>query len=118
MNIIQPLLQFQSQLKVWHWMTKSFSQHKAFGETYDSLSDSIDTFVETYFGRFGRENVSAISLSLKPQLDDKLVKDIIAEFDVYLRAMDKELKNASELLNIRDEILGDVDHLLYLLTLV
>ena len=118
MNIIQPLLQFQSQLKTWHWMTKSFSQHKAFGKAYDSLSESIDTFIETYFGRYGRETVSGITLSIKPQLDDKLVQGIISEFKVYLSAMDKEIKDGSDLLNIRDEILGEVDHLLYLLTLV
>lgn len=118
MNIIQPLLQFQSQLKVWHWMTKSFSQHKAFGEAYDSLSESIDTFVETYFGRYGREAVSGVTLSLKTQPDDKLIQNIISEFKVYLSAMDKEIKDGSDLFNIRDEILGEVDHLLYLLTLV
>jgi len=36
-----------------HWRTKSYAQHQALGEFYDSLIDEIDTLVECYQGNFG-----------------------------------------------------------------
>jgi DNA-binding ferritin-like protein len=117
MQITAPLLQFQSQLKVWHWMTKSFAQHQAFGDAYEALSDSVDEFVETYFGRYGREPLAGIVVSLKTTVDASTVAAVIAEFKVYLGGLTGELREATDLLNMRDDILGEVDHLLYRLSL-
>lgn len=36
-----------------HWRTKSYAQHRALGDFYDSLIDEIDTLVECYQGNFG-----------------------------------------------------------------
>jgi DNA-binding ferritin-like protein len=36
------LLLFQTQLKIMHWGTESYSQHNAYGMTYDSISDGLD----------------------------------------------------------------------------
>jgi DNA-binding ferritin-like protein len=116
MEIILPMLQFQSQLKAWHWLTRSFSQHKAFGDAYDALSESVDTFVETYFGRYGRETAGGFVLNIKAETDPKTVQALIGDFKQYLSNMDKEIRDGSDLLNIRDEILGEVDHLIYMLT--
>jgi hypothetical protein len=117
MQITAPLLQFQSQLKVWHWLTKSFAQHDAFADAYEALSESVDEFVETYFGRYGREPLAGIVLSLKTSVDMPTVMAVIAEFKVYLGSMTGELREATDLLNMRDGILGEVDHLLYRLSL-
>ena len=48
------LLQIQNQLKIFHWQTKSYARHNAFGSTYDEMSDLIDSFVETHMGKYGR----------------------------------------------------------------
>jgi hypothetical protein len=106
MQITAPLLQFQSQLKVWHWLTKSFAQHDAFADAY-----------EAYFGRYGREPLAGIVLSLKTSVDMPTVMAVIAEFKVYLGSMTGELREATDLLNMRNGILGEVDHLLYRLSL-
>ena len=42
------LLLFQAQLKIMHWGTESYSQHNAYGMTYDSVSDGLDALVESY----------------------------------------------------------------------
>jgi DNA-binding ferritin-like protein len=36
-----------------HWKTKSFAQHMALGEFYDSIIDQVDALVEAYQGQFG-----------------------------------------------------------------
>ena len=115
MEIVRPMLQFQNQLKAFHWFTESFSQHKAFGKAYDNLADSIDTFVETYFGRYGREKVNAVPIGVKTIVDEQTVDEAITGFKAYLEAFPEDL--GSDLLAQRDDILGEVDHLLYMLSL-
>jgi len=118
MNVVQPLLQFQTQLKLWHWMTKSFSQHKAFNKAYEEISDLIDTFVEVFFGRYGREALKDVNLGLKASVEDSTIITILSAMRAYLAGMDKDLKGATDLLAIRDDILGEVNHLVYRLSLV
>jgi hypothetical protein len=116
MEIILPMLQFQSQLKAWRWF-RVIRGMQAFGDAYDALGESVDTFVETYFGRYGRETAGGFVLNVKAQTDPKVVQSVIGDFKQYLLSMDKEIRDGSDLLNIRDEILGEVDHLIYMLTL-
>jgi len=116
--ILTLLVQFQNQLKIFHWQTKSFSQHEAFGETYEKLDGLIDTFLETYFGKYGRivsENGFSFELDNLDQKPEEYVNDFIdflfEQLPKYLDASD------TDLINIRDEILGVANKLKYLLTL-
>jgi len=118
MNVVQPLLQFQSQLKLWHWMTKSFAQHEAFGDAYEALADQIDEFVEVFFGRYGREALKDVNLGLKASVEDSTIITILTGMRNYLAGMDKDLKGATDLLALRDDMLGEVNHLVYRLSLV
>lgn len=36
-----------------HWSTKSYAEHVALGEFYDSVIDVIDNLIECYQGNFG-----------------------------------------------------------------
>lgn len=36
-----------------HWKTDSLSQHLALGEYYDRVSDLLDSFVESFQGKYG-----------------------------------------------------------------
>ena len=53
MKLITNFLSIQSQLKVLHWQTKSYAEHKAFGKLYDALDGLFDTFIEVYMGKYG-----------------------------------------------------------------
>ena len=37
-KIIVSLIQMQQQMRIFHWQTKSYARHVAFGEAYDTLS--------------------------------------------------------------------------------
>lgn len=116
-SVIQPMLQFQSQLKVFHWNTTSFSQHNAFGKAYDEIGEHIDDFVETFIGVYGRtEAEQTFSLAIKPLFTGNSTDTILNEFSTYLKSMTGVIDN-TDLLNIRDSILGEVNHLKYMLTL-
>jgi DNA-binding ferritin-like protein len=113
------LLSLQTQMKINHWQTKGFARHNAFGGFYDSLSDLIDTFVESAMGKYGRftldEETKTIQLSNLSELDMKGLVNTVRESFVQ---MSEQLDPSdTDLLNIRDEMLGELNKLSYLLTL-
>lgn len=118
MNIITPLVQFQQQMRIFHWQTDSYARHKAFGKIYENLDGLVDEFVETYMGIFGKSKpVNSFSFVLVPLIDDEVVSEVLEDFIEYLNDMSLEIDDKTDLLNIRDSILGEVNKLKYLLTL-
>lgn len=122
--LISKFLGLHAQLRVLHWQTTSYAEHKALGKAYEDLDGLIDQFVEVYFGAHGRHS-SALEegKSHAPQeivdygeiTPAELVDDGIAflkeEIEEYLEDSD------TDLLNIRDEMLGVLNRTKYLLTL-
>ena len=114
------LMQMQNQYKILHWQTMSFSQHKSFDEIVSSLIENIDEFIETYMGKYGRVIAAqAFNLTLANYKDTDFVTltDSYINFMISLSSMLDSSKD-SDLLNIRDEILGSLNQLKYLLSLV
>jgi DNA-binding ferritin-like protein len=118
MNVITPLVQFQQQLRIFHWQTESYAAHKAFGEAYENLDELIDGFVEEYMGKFGRSKPTVtFTIELKPLSNQGVVDAVLFNFLVYLENMNNEISQETNLLNIRDEMKGLIRKLEYLLTL-
>lgn len=115
-------LALQSQMKVLHWQTigeGSFAQHKAFGEFYDTMDGLIDSFMEQSMGQYGRfqldDNSKTIELMNYRDVD---LKKFIEMLRATLVSMKNDInENDTNLLNLRDEMLGEVTKLNYLLTL-
>jgi len=47
------LLHSVTTAHICHWKTESYSQHIALAEYYDSVSDLLDSFVESFQGKYG-----------------------------------------------------------------
>jgi len=113
------LMTIQNQFRIFHWQTKSFARHSAFGGIYDSLDDLIDKFVEVCMGKHGRPNfqggVSVLLSDLK-ELNPMEFCEITNDFLMDLNNKYDSTKD-SDLLNIRDEIMGEINKLKYLLSL-
>ena len=118
MNLIAPFLRIQNQLRIFHWQTESYAQHKAFGKAYEDLDDLIDQFVEVYMGKHGRTRAKVSYNIILDNLSDNYL-EVVDSYVDYLRELDDQLDatHDSELLNIRDEMLSSLDRLKYLLTL-
>jgi DNA-binding ferritin-like protein len=118
MKLISPLLRIQNQLRIFHWQTESYAQHKAFGKTYEALDELIDTFVETYIGKYGKVKAK---LTYNLELDNLSEEYLtyIDDYISYLLSLNNELDSTkdSDLLNIRDEMLTSLNRLKYLLSL-
>jgi len=50
-EIVAGLQELQNQVKYFHWQTKSYAQHQALAKVFDSITELIDTFVETLMGK-------------------------------------------------------------------
>jgi len=96
-------------IKLYHWNTKVYSRHVATDELHKSLSKLTDSYVEKYFGEKGRVPVHNM-VSYQTLSDKEFEKEVMA-FKEYLI----KLQNPStDLSNIRDEMLGEVNQFLYL----
>lgn len=116
---VKSFLQIQSQLRICHWQTKSYARHMAFGSTYDTLDDLIDSFVEVAMGKYGRFTLEGETNTLElKNVKDVDFKTWLKEFKSILLEMNNDLsENDSDLLNIRDEMVATINKLQYLLTL-
>jgi hypothetical protein len=116
-DIVCHLLTIRNQIKLYHWQTKQFARHKATDDLTAALDLNIDAFVESYMGRYGRPSVSG-GIKLH-NFSEAAAKTFVAKETKYL---EKELprkigKTDTDLLNLRDTILGDLTKVSYLFTL-
>ena len=119
MTCIQKLMNFQNEIRLHHWGTKSYSTHKALGKLYEGLDGLIDTFTETYIGVSGREEIKQITeLQLNGPFRTSIDQVINSLEEFLMKEIPEELdEDQTALLNIRDEMLGLVQQTKYLLTL-
>ena len=120
--IVTMFLQMLNTVKLYHWKTTSHSQHKATDELYTKLNENIDSFVEIMLGKTGGR-VNLTGQKTLPLLDYTNVMDFTKEINKYkqfLIDMNKDaglnITNNSDLLNVRDELLADLNQFTYLLT--
>lgn len=115
---VRDLLQMQNQFRIFHWQTKNYAAHKALGKAYESLDELVDSFVET---ALGRKEASLCNGHIDITLFDIKELDFCTAIDTY-KAFLTDITNKvqpgdTDLLNIRDEMLGVLNHTCYLLKL-
>ena len=115
-------LEMLLMVKLFHWKTTSYATHKATDDLYTKLNANIDEFIEVLLGKtglrtdlMGNKNIRLVDLSSAESL-----KREIEAFKGYLVSLNdnatmKKMSN-TDLYNIRDTILGDMNQFLYLLT--
>jgi hypothetical protein len=121
-NMVIMFLQMLNTVKLYHWKTSSYAQHKATDELYSNLNGSIDSFVEIMLGKNG-SRVNLTGTKSIPLLDYTDVSDFkreIEKYKTFLVGMDNDNTLSSnvntDLMNVRDEILGQLNQFTYLLT--
>jgi hypothetical protein len=118
-EITLKLIQIQTQFKFLHWQTMGDAKHRAYGEIYDSLTENIDTFVEVIMGKQGRVEFEPEFSIMFQDIKNLSVQNFLDGITEFLVGMTDQLDNRydTDLLNIRDEMLSDINQLKYRLTL-
>ena len=121
-KLVTMFLQMLNTVKLYHWKTTSYSQHKATDELYSNLNENIDSFVEIMLGKKG-DRVNLTGQKSIPLLDYTNLNDFkkeVEKYKAFLINMNKDaglnITNNSDLLNVRDEILGNLNQFTYLLS--
>jgi hypothetical protein len=115
--MIDKLLGLQNQLRIFHWQTASYAEHKALGKAYEALDGLIDTLVESWQGATGQKITAGFKITLVDH-KNKAATDLMNQAYTFMTGeLDEMLKGRTELLNIRDEMLSVIQQTRYLLTL-
>jgi len=109
-------------VKLFHWKTHSYATHKATDDLYTKLNANMDSFIEVLLGKTGLriDLMGTKSIRLIDLNSPESFKREIESFKGYLVSLNdnstmKRMSN-TDLYNIRDTILGDLNQLMYLLT--
>jgi len=107
-------LTLQMTNKLYHWNTTSFARHKATDEFDDIISGFIDKYVEYYIGRFKfKPNITGLQITPKYLTDTGFIE----LFKTTRTVLDEFKLQSNDILAIKDELLGEVNKMLYLLNL-
>ena len=122
-DVVCKFLAMLNTIKLYHWKTYSYATHKATDELYASLGGNIDKFVEILLGKAqNRIKLRTNNIPVKDMNNPQEFKREIESYKSYLvnlsnnKALGATGMTNTDLLNIRDEILGDLNQFLYLFT--
>ena len=118
---LAPLVAALPQIQIYHWQTRSYSEHVALGGLYDELSDLVDKFIETYASGSDRQPLKfPTALPLLPYSSVESAPELLRGLIEYISTGD--LNNVvvgtnTDLANIADDMVGVLNRTLYRLTL-
>lgn len=117
-DIIKYFYHMLLTIKLYHWSTYSYARHKASDALYEKLSELVDKFIEVYMGSYSRPKYEdKFDISVK-QFDEEIIDELKRYIDYMSNELPKFLKESdTDLLNIRDEMLSELNQTLYLFTL-
>jgi len=118
-HIVRVFIEMLNIVKLYHWKTHSYSQHKATDDLYDKLNGHIDSFVEVLLGkdqsriRLMEHRIDLLDISSTREIKDRIheYREFLFDMNIYF-----DERRDSDLLSIRDEILADLNQFLYLLS--
>ena len=112
--IVGTLTDLLHVVKLHHWRTHDYSVHKATDNLHEALSEQVDSFVEKLLGsKHTRSNLTDLRMRSYNTLP--ALKQRVEYYKRYLRGMPASL--GTDLLNIRDELLGSLNQFSYMLSL-
>jgi len=125
-HIITYMLQMLMTVKLYHWNTLVHSVHVATDDLYGQLNTLVDQFVEVLLGKHNNisqksknEMLSIKTLHLNNYKDDGKFNKELETYKNYLIGLNTHFSqhDNTDLFNIRDEILANLNKIPYLLTL-
>lgn len=118
-DLVRFFFHMQNNIKLYHWQTKSFARHKASDELYIALIDLVDEFIEMYIGRYSRPQFGKTSVIEIEEYHDSEIVSLLHKYIAFLKDDLHEylVPSDTDLLNIRDSIIGKLNQTVYLFTL-
>ena len=109
-KFISLLLSSREQAHIFHLQTPSFAAHKALQEYYEGIVDLVDTYVESYQGRYG---ILKGYMPTNTILEDDSVVRYFTGLQKFVDETRGQLPQDGELNNTVDEIAGLISSTVY-----
>jgi hypothetical protein len=114
-------LQLRDQIKLYHWQTRVYARHTATDKVLGDLERIIDSYVEIYIGKYGRKRLvgADAKISLNNLTEVGATRFINSSIRYCQGGLVKGLSKVhdTDLFNLKDELVGALNQLLYLFTL-
>ena len=114
------LLAIRDQAHVFHWQTRSFARHEAFGEFYETFLTNTDALAEMIMGIVGRPTFGeAATILLSDLSTESIQKFLEAAYPIFGDELEAIVDDDTheEIFDQARIILAELDKLKYLLTL-
>jgi hypothetical protein len=118
-HLVSVFLEMLNMVKLYHWKTHSYAQHKATDDLYSSLNANVDKFIEVLLGKDAKRiKMMEKKIDLIDPVNVTDFKSRIYEYREFLTDMNVHFNETrdSDLLSIRDDLLADINQFLYLMT--
>ena len=113
--------QLRDQIKLYHWQTRVYARHTATDKALSELDRIIDSYVEIYIGKYGRKRLvgADAKISVSNLTEAGASRFITSAIRYCQGGLVKGLSKVhdTDLFNLRDELIGALNQLLYLFTL-
>lgn len=112
-EVLEKFFEARDVIHYAHLNTQSYAVHKALGSFYEGWTDLMDSFIETYQGKYGRvEGIISVSAVNDMPVEKyfEALRSFVLGIDIY-SAEDKDLDN------IAADMIGLINRTLYKLTL-
>lgn len=124
-DLILRFMEMLNTIKIYHWSTLSYPTHKATDKLHEKMSELVDSFIEIYIGHLARRGNAGVPEFKKggsgiPFYECSSIEMFCKKLDGYISFMEgltERLNGYTDLVNIRDEMVGAAAHALYLLRL-
>lgn len=117
--LIHALFALEKNVKVFHWQTNSFAQHKATDGFLLKYLPLTDQLIEVYLGVYP-EAKPYLSSGLKhmpieiKETNESIIVKMSKELGRHLNDMEKNGIRESSILTIRDSIVSEIEQMIYL----
>ena len=116
---VKTFMEMLNVIKLYHWKTHSFPEHTNTDHLHERMQKNVDEFVEVYLGKEGTRlkkwNKEMEARQYENTKDFKTRMYFYRNFVIELKQCFNKEKD-SDLSNILDETLADLNQFLYLLT--
>lgn len=119
-KLISFFFQLSNQVKLYHWQTRSYARHTASDKLHAEIAETSDKFMEVYAGKYGRTALKLTDAVASVKVYNLTDAQMTAYLSKVGEFLSKELPGLidsakdTDLLNLRDELLGIINQSLYL----
>lgn len=117
-SIIKHFMELIAAIKLYHWHTHQYAEHKSTDDLFAKMNDLVDKYVETMLGKSVSTPVrfqSIRTLAIPNFTNRAAFMSAMKKCEADIRAIKYSNENA-DLENMRDELVGHLNQFVYLMS--